>query len=98
MQPLNPRLATALETLFGKFKIAKRGEKRTTRYEPDYARPGMYKITYDSGGEEFQINCPFCGDTSFRMHVNYTYGEYDRKTGTFRDHLIYCFNEGCHKK
>lgn len=99
MEPLNPVLLNALQTIFGRVRVSKQGEERQVAYFPDYTtgKPRMRANTAE-GGEEYVLNCPFCGDRRGRFYVNHAWGTYDTVTGSWNYHLIHCFNEDCHLK
>lgn len=59
-------------------------------------RNGRRGIRVASGGEEYVIDCPICGDTRKRCHVNHTFGT--RIEGIPVYHLVHCFNEECDSK
>lgn len=59
-------------------------------------RNGRRGIQRHSGGEEYQINCPICGDKRKRCFVNHTFGT--RIEGIPVYHLVHCFNEECDRE
>ncbi len=63
------------------------GERRQTE-SPELGNLGYIEFF----GEEYQLNCPFCGDRRGRMRINYTY---DPAVLPGRWH---CYNEKCNKK
>lgn len=44
-------------------------------------------------GEEYLVNCPFCGDTRQRLSINHRWGVLDERTGTRNLWLAQCYNE-----
>ena len=60
--------------------IQKSGRKRRLVFEGQH-------------GEEYRINCPVCGDTRHRCHINHSLGT--RVEGLTVPPLVHCFNEGC---
>jgi hypothetical protein len=46
-------------------------------------------------GEEFAVNCPFCGDQRSRLLINHLWGTKSRTTGKTLLWLANCFNTGC---
>lgn len=58
------------------------------------------KVLPGHAGEDYVINCPFCGDSRKRLYINHAWrwhapgspaGEYNA------DYLVHCFNEECEK-
>lgn len=52
------------------------------------------------GGEQYTVNCPFCGDRRHRLYFSYMWNQ-PIKSGNLiyrcTDHLVRCFNEECQK-
>ena len=52
------------------------------------------------GGEQYVVNCPFCGDRRHRLYFSYMWNQ-PIKSGNLiyrcTDHLVRCFNEECQK-
>lgn len=48
-----------------------------------------------SYGETYQVCCPFCGDTRYRLDINYQWGVPDPKTDSNNLFLAKCYNEDC---
>jgi len=91
--PLNPDLLTALRSAYGSVGIIRAGQKRLPpRTRSDGSRTGW------QWGEEYAIDCPFCGDTTRQMVLSYEYGVH---TSNIQDgynlHLVRCFADDCHE-
>lgn len=93
--PLNPGLYHQLRETFGEVKIANEGEPYRGRRRRDPYDSSKWKEETISGGEEYRICCPHCGDTRFRLYVNHKWGTLDAHNMRQWDHLIHCFNEEC---
>ena len=96
-EPLNPVLYALLEYKLGEVKIANEGSAARFDERPDLLQSGQVIRTTLSNGEYYCVCCPFCGDTRFRLWVNYQYGEayaerLGRRTNT---HMAVCYNEHC---
>lgn len=80
-QVLDPVLYDALLQRFGRVRVANAGVQATCRVLPDG------RIFVDHWGECYEVCCPKCGDTRFRLRFSHL----------FRQHrfLVYCFNENC---
>lgn len=95
---LNPALYTALLRAFGSVGVSHPGEPRECVYAPARGLNGLVlKSTVKQYGEQYQVNCPFCGDTRRRLNISYCYGVTDKKTRSPNRHLFHCFNEKCHQ-
>jgi hypothetical protein len=53
------------------------------------------RVKKDQEGETYWICCPCCGDTRYRLCINYKWGIYDEDAQSKNKHLIHCFNEEC---
>jgi hypothetical protein len=98
MEVRNTQLHYKLQVLFGDVRVANAGEERLV-VDKVY-RHGGQEITLTEtvrAGEEYFIDCPFCNDTRKRLAVNHNYGVWDEERESWNEHLLYCFNEGCHK-
>lgn len=55
-----------------------------------------------SGGEQYAVNCPFCGDTRHRLYVSHMWNQIIETSNHVKyhcsKHLIRCFNEDCQRK
>jgi DNA polymerase I-like protein with 3'-5' exonuclease and polymerase domains len=96
--PLNPQLYQALAAAFGKVGISHPGEQRSVRYAPNHANGSKFSAKPVKFGEQYQIDCPFCGDRRQRCHVSYMCGIYDPRSNNYGWSLFYCFNEKCQSR
>lgn len=94
--PLNQQLYELLNNEFNPDrrsppKIYHPGERMvcTTIINPVNNRE---ELSIAAAGEEYAVNCPFCGDTKRRLVINHRWGFDDPKTGR-NLHLCHCFNE-----
>ena len=71
---LNPALFAILQRRLGKGHVAKRGEQRIAHYVPDPQHAGRIREKVTKWGEQYNFDCPFCGDTRGRLFVSYKYG------------------------
>ena len=86
---LNPMLATALAIAFPstweRIKVRSVGQRRIPSRSLGLDGPP------DEYGEEYALDCPFCGDTRCRMRVNHTLDP------MHYTHRWCCYNESCHR-
>lgn len=95
---LNPTLYTALLRAFGSTGVIHAGEPRELVYAPARGLNGVVlRAIVKQYGEQYQVNCPFCGDTRRRLNINHCYGVTDTRTRSPNRHLFHCFNEKCHE-
>ena len=89
--PLNPRLYNLLKRKFKYVKISSAREKFIPGkicFNPVKDRDEMEPI---QPGEYYQVCCPYCNDTKFRLYVNHMWG---KKVDSFSlMHMAICFNE-----
>jgi len=90
---LNKALYAALESIFGKVLIANENQaiQLVKRRDPVDGKIKTWKI---SGGEQYHVNCPMCGDQRYRLYINYAYGM-DAEVGYPSSKLVKCQNESC---
>jgi len=100
---LNPDLYTRLCDAFGRANVKVNyagdpGGWRKMRYVSDHF--DGHKLSKDegeSGGEEFVVDCPFCGDTRKRLQINHRFGTEDPYCEKVITWTMNCFNEACHE-
>ncbi len=92
---LNPVLYNALLHNFGEVRIVHQGQHAQIRYYPDSRRPGKVQRDVVYVGEQYQIDCPHCGDTRKRCYVGHILGILDPKLGQVNWEAWYCHNEQC---
>ena len=83
---LNPWLYNRLTELFGEVKLANAGKPFEGR---EQIVNGKKRIEAVEHGEQYRVNCPFCGDKRFRLSINHRYADYRW--------LANCFNDACLK-
>lgn len=97
-QLLNPPLHEALQRFPGGVRISNQGQRRIVRYMPDPNNPSRLRSECDQRGEQYRINCPFCGDQRHRLAVSYQFGQYDPVLKRVNYDLWFCQNDtNCHK-
>jgi hypothetical protein len=92
---LNNPLYDALRKLYGKVQVACEGEQgvitETTRGD------GCLIATRASGGEQYKLNCPVCGDTRGRLYISHwayrVMTKSEKRLCT--NGLMLCHNEKC---
>lgn len=84
-QPLCPALYRRMEELFGHVEIVHEGEEAVPGQVMTVM--GRDRVYGGSNGEYYVVNCPFCGDTSGRLNVNYQFMEPKHR------HKAVCYNE-----
>lgn len=99
---LTPELYEVLQKRFKTVKIANQGRKsdvvkttvvskpRLTLISDDRAQKSDLietKIEVRRSGEYYRVNCPFCGDTEYRLWIHYLYLQYP--------HLCICYRRRC---
>lgn len=90
-QPLNPLLYQRLVQRFGRVTVSHPGEAAQV-----FPEPTVWGTRFKfKGGEYYQICCPYCNDTRFRLYVSYLWGHYDPEYKTQHKDLVMCFNEEC---
>lgn len=96
--PINSMLYGALKLAFpAGVKIAKEGENMRYTIRKDFmTEKQRIVIDDDARGEEYHICCPFCGDTRYRLWINYKWDTEDPVSKLrFGLGLAHCFNDGC---
>lgn len=99
----NPKLYKAIRKAFGQTpKIVNDG--MPCRLMGVYAEYSFTPQVQDlppsatSGGEQYAVNCPHCGDTRQRLYISHMWGtEFVQNNVRYRcsEGLIHCFNEDC---
>lgn len=93
---LNPELFDALVKAFGKVRVAKAGIPLQGRMVRDWADKKRRQLQAFETGEYYQVCCPFCGDTRFRLWINHRWDTF--MDGARLSHLVICYNEDCNKR
>ena len=103
---LNEKLYYAIKAVFGETpKIVNEGMPATLRdihpqftFVPKITNLGTKNTT---GGEQYVVNCPFCGDKRQRLYISYLWDSTFSIEGCdyhASEYLMNCFNEGCLSK
>jgi len=90
---LNTSLYQRLKAQFGRVRIANSGQRAVFRVQKN--ERGSWGQLIRSG-EEYHVNCPFCGDKRGRLYLSYLYGSkqtLDGQTVRFGSGLAHCHNE-----
>jgi|GEM_PF-854622 len=89
-QPLNPILLSALALVFPdqreQLHITHLGQRPVRK-----KGPLGHTLPPEEYGEQYVMNCPFCGDSRGRMRISHTYDP------GHSAHHWFCFNEDCQK-
>lgn len=97
-QPLNPYLYQRLCNAYGKknINVEHAGHKIEWVLQSEFhnGERRFYREVI-SPGEEYRLNCPFCGDNKQRLYINHRWNVEDPDTGSSNLHLANCFNEMC---
>ena len=86
---LNKPLYEVLHARFGRVRITNENAKRIERRRHD----GTAEVI--SPGENYQLNCPLCGDTKGRLSISYLWLEKPPLAQYRRTELANCYNEDC---
>jgi hypothetical protein len=95
VKPLNPKLYNTLKRVFNEVKIANEGQGFIAKViTPALRSEGRKKrVEILQAGEYYQVCCPFCKDSRFRLWFNH---RWDSKfKGQSLLHLVVCYNEHC---
>ena len=91
---LNPTLYRRLVAIFRRVKIANQGQPWQKSVTRDPLTNAL-SVGPGHGGEEYQVNCPYCGDRRFRLWINHRFGTIFH--GKQLIGVITCYNENCEK-
>jgi len=95
---LNKKLYKSLTSTFGVrgVYLVKPGEKGQFRYGKNRLSKKNRIIKFgDNPGEEYRVDCPFCGDTRGRLYINHMWGKLDKVSLRPMLWPVQCFNEQC---
>ncbi len=102
---LNKRLYFSLKRLYPRVEVIAEGERLKGKYRRRYREKGKRRgggeeivevLEVLESGEEYKIDCPFCGDTRMRLTINHRWGLHDSRTGRLNlQNLMQCYNENC---
>jgi len=92
MNVLNQSLFRRLGASFGHVKVSNQGEAMISRAVQDLDDQPMLAIQHT--GEYYQVCCPYCRDTRYRLYVNHRFGKRDA-LGRPILFVATCFNQNC---
>lgn len=92
---LNPGLYQALTAAFTDVSVTNNGERRQVITGPDWQDGGRLRSHVVASGEQYRVDCCYCGDTRKRLYFNYQWAVSDPETGNDNLHVVKCFNEDC---
>jgi len=92
---LNPALFEALESRFGDVRVSSEGIAFSSKLCRQ-ASTGEWYEDVSEPGEYYQVCCPFCHDTRYRLYFNHLWGT--RGKAGLRLWLAICYNEDCLNK
>ena len=95
MPHLNPDLHQALTAAFRDVSVSSQGELRQVQTLPDWQDGGRLRSLVVASGEQYGVNCPYCGDTRRRLYFSYQWAVRDPDSGNDNLHLVHCHNENC---
>lgn len=78
-------------------KIKAENESISWRLQTEFIPGESPRLTrfVNSPGEEYELDCPFCGDKRCRLSINHRFGVYDPDTDSVNLWLAHCYNENC---
>ncbi len=96
---LNPALYDALKSRFKQVRISNQGIPQVAQYSrrinPRRNRKNdCWYLNLIEPGEYYQVCCPYCHDTRFRLYVNHRWGVKDEE-GSRNLWMAICYNENC---
>jgi hypothetical protein len=100
MNVLNQKLYDMLKYHFHEVRVSNGGENMQFkwRWRDDPTGERVRYLDVEHPGEQYQVCCPRCNDTRFRLYVNHRWGM-ELKDPDGRVHrnlwLVGCFNERC---
>ena len=97
MKVRNENLYRLLRREFGEVRVGKPGEPMAARFRKD-AITGKVSLLDGDWGETYNVCCPCCGDTRFRLCFSHmTFEKVRGPSGLFKIRKWHCFNEGCER-
>lgn len=102
-QVLNVRLYRKLERAFGDVSVARQGRRGQLRFGKKQlvvkgqvvTQTKLIKKPGEDAGEEYHVNCPFCGDHRKRLYINHTWGSKNPVRDSAELWIVNCYNSGC---
>lgn len=95
MAPRNPALYEALKLVFKmQVRISDRGSPMRWHVGRD-KKTSKPCIEVTQGGEQYEVNCPFCGDRRHRLCIGHAYLTQPHPSLPAVTHNLKCYNEQC---
>lgn len=88
MQVLNPALYQVLRARYGRVHVTNPGVRRQ-----EQRLGNRYEAVVR--GENYQLCCPLCGDTKFRLSISYMWLTKSLLASRPRTELAHCYNDSC---
>jgi len=88
---LNVSLYNRLKQAFGSVDIVNENQPIQIEDRVGLERTKRWKV---ASGEQYRVDCPFCGDTRGRLYLSYAWGM-DSQVGFPSSKLVVCHNEHC---
>lgn len=88
-RPLNATLYKRLKDHFGTVRISNAGEAMIAT---DIELLGRPRLNVTQIGEYYQVCCPYCNDSRFRLYIHHMYGR-KMDSGRRLNFLAVCYNE-----
>lgn len=92
---INLTLYRLLQQKFGEVRIANQGCHAYVQRMPDPLNPRRTITHAASWGEYYCVNCPFCGDSRFRLWINHIYASEVENGIRQHTNRAVCYNEKC---
>ena len=89
---LNPTLYAGLRKRFGLVRISQPGVPLKWVIE---VKEGRQQLKQLQGGEQYMVNCPFCGDTRGRLCIGHSWLTTPARGLPQRTRNAKCYNEDC---
>jgi hypothetical protein len=94
MDVLNPALYQSLRSRFGEVKVANEGQIHHSHEVEDFFTHKK-RLEVSDPGEYYRVCCPQCGDSRFRLYINYKWNTIGPHGEHYGKNLAHCFNEQC---
>jgi len=93
---LNDALYRSLVRAFGRVRVQKEATPMGYRVLSTLTGSKRLHVGVGQGGEDYKVNCPFCGDTKMRLEINHRWNTRDTESGLyFGSRFMTCYNDGC---
>lgn len=102
-QLANPELYRRLAAYFGRENVTVLRPGVRSQWRRLFSVNGVegsrksFRDSFERGekGEEFRLNCPFCGDSRQRLFINHQWALWNETTRSRHKFLAYCHNSDC---